>query len=127
MLDWTLILFIVHRKKSSLQSSQHRLCFTRAPFTGPKTKYQSRSLLELNPLQKPCLLNYSINIIPFHLKCSQRCHFQPNERGNPSCTEGDCSDFGVAPIPPSTFTSFLLSPAQMYLQKHKHSPLCSSP
>lgn len=36
----------------------------------PEKKNQSRNLLVLNPFQKPCPLNYSINIIPFHLKCS---------------------------------------------------------
>lgn len=53
ILDWAPILFIVHRKNSLLQSSQHWMHFTRARFTGPTTKYQSRSLLESNPLQKP--------------------------------------------------------------------------
>lgn len=53
VLDWAPILFIVHRKSSLLQSSQHWMHFTRAHFTGPRTNYQSRSLLESNPLRKP--------------------------------------------------------------------------
>lgn len=47
------ILFIVHRKSSLLQSSQHWMHCTRAHFTGPKTKSQSGSLPESNPLRKP--------------------------------------------------------------------------
>lgn len=101
----------VYCAQEKLISTKHWLRFRRERFIGPRTKYQSRNLLELNPLQKPRPLNYSINIIPFHLKCSQRCHFQSNARGNPSCTEGDCSDCGVASISPSTFTSFLLGPS----------------
>lgn len=69
VLDWAPIVFIVHRKNSLLQRSQHWMHFTRAHFTGPRTSYRSRSLLKSNPLRKPMSLNYSINIILFHLKC----------------------------------------------------------
>lgn len=53
VLDWAPILFIVHRKKSLLQSSQRWMHFTRVHFTGPRTKYRSRSLLESKPWWKP--------------------------------------------------------------------------
>lgn len=69
VLDWAPVLFIVHRKNSLLQSSQHWMHFTRAHFTGPRTikvgVFWSQTLCG-----SLCPRNYLINTIPFHLKCS---------------------------------------------------------